>query len=121
MIKTLFSLCFAALALAPLTSKAASLRQCGISSWYGIGDGFNGQRTANGERFNALGLTAAHRHLPLGSKIKVVNPANGKAVTVRINDRGPYYGSRIIDLSYGAFAKIASVGSGTTQVCIARA
>jgi rare lipoprotein A len=120
-IKTILSFCFTALALAPVAGKAAPLRQCGISSWYGIGDGFHGQRTANGERFNAHGLTAAHRHLPLGSKIKVVNPANGRAVTVRINDRGPYYGSRILDLSYGAFAKIASVGSGTAQVCIARA
>ena len=120
-IKTLFSFCFAALTFAPVVSEAASLRQCGISSWYGMGDGFHGQRTANGERFNAHGLTAAHRHLPLGSVVKVVNPANGKAVTVRINDRGPYYGSRILDLSYGAFAKLASPGSGTTEVCIARA
>jgi rare lipoprotein A len=120
-IKTLFSFCFAALTFVPVVSEAASSRQCGTSSWYGHGDGFNGQRTANGERFNAYGLTAAHRYLPLGSRIRVVNPANGKAVTVRINDRGPYYGSRILDLSYGAFAKIASVGSGTAQVCIARA
>lgn len=121
MIKTLFSVCFAALTFVPVVSEAALSRQCGTSSWYGVGDGFHGQRTANGERFNAHGLTAAHRHLPLGSVVKVVNPANGKAVTVRINDRGPYYGSRILDLSYGAFAKLASPGSGTTQVCIARA
>ena len=53
--------------------------------------------------------------------VKVTNPVNGKTVRVKINDRGPFYGSRILDLSYGAFAKIASVGSGTTQVCIARA
>jgi rare lipoprotein A len=120
-IKTLFSLCFAALALAPMVSEAAPSRQCGTSSWYGVGDGFHGQRTADGERFNAHGLTAAHRYLPLGSMVKVTNPVNGKTVRVKINDRGPFYGSRILDLSYGAFAKIASVGSGTTQVCIARA
>ena len=85
-----------------------------------MGDGFHGQRTANGERFNAYAMTAAHRYLPLGSMVKVTNPANGRKVTVRINDRGPYYGSRILDLSYAAFAKLASPGSGTAQLCIAR-
>lgn len=120
MIKTLFSVCFAALTFVPVVSEAASLRQCGTSSWYGMGDGFHGQRTANGERFSAYAMTAAHRYLPLGSMVKVTNPANGRTVKIRINDRGPYHGSRILDLSYAAFAKLASPGSGTAQVCIAR-
>lgn len=106
-----------ALLVAPLSAQAAS-RGCGAASHYGIGDGYHGQRTASGERFDAYGLTAAHPWLPLGSRVRVTNQRNGRSVTVRINDRGPYYGGRIIDLSYGAFSAIASPGQGVASVCI---
>lgn len=107
-----------ALLAAPLSAQAAP-QGCGAASHYGVGDGYHGQRTASGERFNAYGLTAAHPWLPLGSKVRVTNRSNGRSVTVRINDRGPYYGGRIIDLSHGAFAAIASPGQGVASVCIA--
>jgi rare lipoprotein A len=97
----------------------AAPQGCGAASHYGIGDGYHGRTTANGERFNAYGLTAAHPWLPMGSKLKVVNSSNGRSVTVRINDRGPYAGGRILDLSYGAFAAIAHPGQGVASVCIA--
>ena len=74
--------------------------QVGLASWYG--KQFQGHPTASGEPYNMYRLTAAHKHLPLGSLIKVTNLRNGKWVIVRINDRGPYVGDRIIDLSYGA-------------------
>lgn len=107
-----------ALLVAPLSAHAAP-KGCGAASHYGIGDGYHGQRTANGERFNAHALTAAHPSLPMGSRLRVTNRANGRSVTVRINDRGPYAGGRIIDLSYGAFAAIASPSQGVASVCIA--
>jgi rare lipoprotein A len=103
-------------ALAPLAAEAAS--SCGIASWYG--PGFHGNLTASGERFNSRALTAAHPSLPFGTKIKVTNQQNGRSVIVRGNDRGPFYGSRIIDLSEGAFAHIASLGQGVAKVCISK-
>jgi rare lipoprotein A len=74
--------------------------QVGKASWYG--PHFQGKETASGESFDMNELTAAHRDLPLGSVVRVTNMANGKQVTVRINDRGPVYRSRIIDLSFKA-------------------
>ena len=71
--------------------------QVGKASWYG--SYFQGKETASGEAFDMNDLTAAHRQLPLGSVVRVTNLSNGNQVTVRINDRGPYFGSRIIDLS----------------------
>lgn len=114
----LFKLVALALLAAPLSAQAAP-KGCGAASHYGVGDGYHGQRTASGERFNAYGFTAAHPWLPLGSKVKVTNRSNGRSVTVRINDRGPYAGGRILDLSYGAFAAIASPSQGVASVCIA--
>jgi rare lipoprotein A len=70
-------------------------QQSGIASIYG----YKGERTANGERAHPGGLTAAHRTLPFGTKVKVTNKRNGRAVTVRINDRGPFIRGRIIDLT----------------------
>jgi rare lipoprotein A len=105
-------------ALAPLAAEAAS--SCGIASYYGLNDGFAGQRTANGERFTPSKLTTAHPSLPFGTRLRVTNKANGKSVVVRVNDRGPYYGSRIIDLSHGAFSQIASASQGLASVCISR-
>jgi len=103
-------------ALAPLAVEAKS--SCGIASWYG--PGFHGNLTASGERFNSRALTAAHPSLPFGTKIKVTNQENGRSVIVRGNDRGPFYGSRIIDLSEGAFQHIASLRQGVARVCISR-
>jgi rare lipoprotein A len=91
------------------------LRQIvGQASWYG--PGFHGRTTANGERYNQHGLTAAHPSLPFGTRIKVTNKNNGRSVVVRINDRGPYAGGRIIDLSAGAARIIGMMGSGVAPV-----
>ncbi len=86
----------------------------GEASWYG--PGFAGRKTANGERYNPNGLTAAHKTLPLGTMVEVTNLDNEKSVVVRINDRGPYVHGRIIDLSKGAAQKIGMMGSGTAPV-----
>ncbi|MFJ6196822.1 septal ring lytic transglycosylase RlpA family protein [Micromonospora sp. NPDC092111] len=75
-----------------------------------------GQLTANGETFDPDALTAAHKTLPFDTKVRVTNPANGRSVTVRINDRGPYIDGRCIDLSRAAFAAIASVDLGELTV-----
>jgi rare lipoprotein A len=90
--------------------------QEGIASWYG--PGFHGRRTASGEIYDQYDITAAHPSLPLGTRAVVTNLSNGRAVEVRINDRGPYYGGRVIDLSYGAARMIGLVGPGTGPVRI---
>ncbi|MDR7039318.1 rare lipoprotein A (peptidoglycan hydrolase) [Methylobacterium sp. BE186] len=90
--------------------------QSGVASWYG--PGFQGRRTANGERFNTHALTAAHRTLPFGTKVRVTNRLNGRSVVVRINDRGPFVGGRVIDLS-NASARAIGV-AGTARVSLAR-
>jgi rare lipoprotein A len=72
----------------------------GVASWYG--PRFHGRRTANGETFNRYALTAAHKTLPLGTRVMVSNPRTGKTIEVRINDRGPYIGNRVLDLSEAA-------------------
>mgnify|MGYP003344271917 FL=1 len=89
---------------------------CGTATYYGHGDGFDGQTTANGERFDKYGLTVAHPYLPMGTKIRVTNQDNLKQVIVRVNDRGPYSHADL-DLSYGAFSRIASVSRGNATVC----
>ncbi|MGK7943721.1 MAG: septal ring lytic transglycosylase RlpA family protein [Microcystaceae cyanobacterium] len=86
----------------------------GTASWYG--PGFHGRRTANGERYNQHGLTAAHRHLPFGTRVRVTNLRNNRSVVVRINDRGPFVGGRIIDLSAGAAKQIGVYHSGIAPV-----
>lgn len=84
----------------------------GRASHYGHGDGFHGRKTASGERFNALAMTAAHRTRPMGSHVTVTNLANGRSVQVRINDRGPSRRTgKIIDLSYGASRMIGMGGT----------
>jgi rare lipoprotein A len=75
-------------------------QEVGIASWYG--PGFQGKRTANGERFDTRALTAAHKTLPFGTRVRVKSLADGKEVVVRINDRGPFIAGRIIDLSRAA-------------------
>jgi len=107
------------LLLGSLPAQAAR-SSCGEASHYGVGDGYHGLTTASGARFNAYALTAAHPSLPMGTKVLVTNRDNGKKVIVTINDRGPYAGGRILDLSYGSFARIASVGQGTARICLAR-
>jgi rare lipoprotein A len=86
----------------------------GEASYYGRE--LAGNKTASGERFNPMGLTAAHRTLPLGTKLKVTNKSNGKSVVVRINDRGPFVKHRLIDVSLGAAHQIGMVRAGKAQV-----
>ncbi|MEL7197431.1 MAG: septal ring lytic transglycosylase RlpA family protein [Pseudomonadota bacterium] len=86
----------------------------GVASYYG--KRFHGRLTANGERFNMRAMTAAHKTLPFGTKIRVTNPRNGRAVIVRINDRGPFIRGRTIDLSRGAAEKIGMISSGHARV-----
>jgi rare lipoprotein A len=100
--------------------KAEAASGCSMASHYGVGDGYHGQTTANGETYNAYGRTVAHKWLPFGTRLKVTNQRNGKTVIVRVNDRGPYVGGRDLDLSYGAFSTIAHPGQGVASVCYSR-
>jgi rare lipoprotein A len=86
----------------------------GMASYYG--DELEGNRTASGERFDPDSLTAAHRTLPFGSKVRVTNLANGQSVVVRINDRGPFGRGRVIDISHAAAREIGMHRSGTARV-----
>lgn len=86
------------------------------ASWYGVPDGFHGQLTASGERFNAFGMTAAHRTLPFGTRVRVINLDNGRTAIVRISDRGPFVPGRVIDLSQGAAGKLGMLSSGVARV-----
>ena len=89
----------------------AAADQVGLASYYK-----HGQRTANGERFEPKGLTAAHRFLPFGTKVRVTNLKTRKSVVVRINDRGPFKKHRVIDLSLGAASAIGLVRAGVAKV-----
>lgn len=95
------------------TGRVVSTLQ-GHASWYG--PGFNGRRTANGERFNQNAMTAAHKTLPFGTQVRVTNLYNGRSVVVRINDRGPFIRGREIDLSKGSAQQIGLVSSGVANV-----
>ncbi|NET73511.1 MAG: septal ring lytic transglycosylase RlpA family protein, partial [Sphaerospermopsis sp. SIO1G2] len=86
----------------------------GVASWYGYY--WAGNKTANGEIYNPEGMTAAHRTLPMGTKVRVTNTRNGKSVILRINDRGPYIAGRIIDVSLGAARILGMVKSGLAPV-----
>jgi rare lipoprotein A len=85
-----------------------------MASWYG--PGFHGKPTANGERYDMHGMTAAHRTLPLGSIVRVRSLTTGRAVTVRVNDRGPFAKNRILDMSYAAAQTLGLIGPGTDEV-----
>ncbi|WP_328341550.1 septal ring lytic transglycosylase RlpA family protein [Micromonospora sp. NBC_00421] len=100
------------------TTKKAAAPKSNVVDSGSCGASFydEGQLTANGESFNPNALTAAHKTLPFDTRVRVTNPANGKSVTVRINDRGPYIDGRCIDLSRAAFAAIASVDLGELTV-----
>lgn len=91
-----------------------AMLQAGIASWYG--PKFHGRTTANGETYNMDDFTAAHKTLPFNTIVRVTNRTNGKEVDVRINDRGPYVGDRVIDLSRRAANEIDMVTSGTAEV-----
>lgn len=93
------------------TTPAEAGSQCGRASWYKLGG-----KTASGERNNPSAMTAAHRSLPFGTRVKVENLRNGKFVVVRINDRGPYSGGRVIDLSKAAAQQLGMISSGTAHV-----
>lgn len=93
-------------------------QQNGMASWYGRQ--FNGRKTASGEVYNQNSLTAAHRSLPLNCYIKVTNKSNGKSVVVKVNDRGPFHGNRVLDLSYAAANQIGITNTGTGNVSIER-
>jgi rare lipoprotein A len=105
--KRIFISAIAALFLA-IPAQAANI---GMASFYKTG-----RLTANGERFQPLGLTAAHRKLPFGTKLKVTNLKNGKSVLVRVNDRGPFIRGRILDLSLGAAKVIGLNKSGVAKI-----
>ncbi len=90
--------------------------QSGVASWYGAK--FHGHLTSNGETYDMYSMSAAHKTLPLPSYVKVTNIANNKSVIVRVNDRGPFHGNRIIDLSYAAAHKLDMLKTGTANVNI---
>jgi rare lipoprotein A len=92
----------------------APFRQTGIGSWYGRR--FHGLPTSSGERYDMYAMTAAHPTLPIPSYARVTNPANGRSVVVRINDRGPFHSNRIIDLSYTAAWKLGYVEMGSARL-----
>ncbi|UDL87393.1 septal ring lytic transglycosylase RlpA family protein [Mesorhizobium sp. PAMC28654] len=96
-------------------SASAGAAQCGRASWYSLHS-----KTASGERMNPSALTAAHRTLPFGTRLKVTNKSNGRSVVVRINDRGPFIKGRVLDLSKGAANQLGFISSGQTAVCMAR-
>ncbi len=89
-------------------------REQGTASWYGMK--FHGRATANGERYDVFGMTAAHRTLPIPSYVRVTNLENQRSIVVRVNDRGPFHGNRIIDLSWVAARKLGFAERGTARV-----
>lgn len=95
---------------------AKNFQETGMASWYGMK--WHKQRTSSGERYDILGMTAAHRTLPLPTYVQVTNLKNDRTIIVKVNDRGPFASNRIIDLSYVAAKKLGMVGHGTTQVAI---
>ena len=99
-----------------LVLEHAIFTQAGKGSWYGRWH--NGRKTASGERFDMYQMTAAHQTLPLGTIVRVTNPVTGKSVKVRINDRGPYYKGRVIDLSAAAASALGISRNGTARLRI---
>lgn len=105
-----------AVAIAGATfSTNPAFAQCGRASWYALHS-----KTASGERMNPSAMTAAHRSLPFGTKVRVTNKHNGKSVVVRINDRGPFIKGRVIDLSKGAAKQIGMISRGHASICMAK-
>lgn len=103
----------------PMTvARAQTYRETGVASWYGMETyrQRGGHMTANGEAFNPNGLSAAHKHLPLPTFVRVTNLSNRRSIVVRVNDRGPFVDGRIIDLSAGAAKKLGFYKKGTARV-----
>lgn len=100
--------------------QARAYRETGIASWYGeeTRRQKGGHMTANGEAFNPVGLSAAHKHLPLPMFVRVTNLENRKSIIVRVNDRGPFYKNRMIDLSAGAAKRLGFYRKGTARVLV---
>lgn len=95
-------------------SSVTQYKEKGICSWYG--PDFHGKKTSTGETYDMYGYTAAHRVLPFNTQVRVKNPANNKEIVVRINDRGPFYKDRILDLSYTGAKTLGLVGPGTAPI-----
>jgi rare lipoprotein A len=106
--------CARAVTTSPPRSPVLGSEERGLASWYGYPH--HGRRTASGEVYDMRDFTAAHRTLPLGTRLMVTNVDNGQVVEVRINDRGPFVEGRILDLSYGAARILGAVGSGVIPV-----
>jgi len=102
------------LGLVLLYQVAGPYYEVGIASWYG--PGFDGNLTANGEVYDMNGISAAHKTLPFGTVVRVVEFSTGKSIVVRINDRGPFIEGRIIDLSKGAARELGIINKGITKV-----
>ncbi|ODC02885.1 hypothetical protein BFW38_04275 [Terasakiispira papahanaumokuakeensis] len=110
-----FSIGLSACSAGPISrADAPGFSQEGEATFYA--DKFQGRLTASGERFNQQAMTAAHRRLPFGVKVRVTNLANHKSTIVRINDRGPFVSGRVIDLSKSAFRRIANIRAGVVNV-----
>ena len=110
----------AAIAPAPEAAEPAEgARQLGTGGASYYAAKFQGRRTASGEAFDNGALTAAHRSLPFGSMVRVTNPANGKSVVVRINDRGPFHAGRVLDMSRAAAERLGLIARGHGQVELA--
>ena len=97
-------------------AKSKHFKQTGTASWYG--KKFHGQRTSSGERFDMFQMTAAHKNLPIPCYARVTNQENGKSVIVKVNDRGPFHASRVMDVSWAAAAKLDMLGKGTAKISI---
>ncbi len=93
---------------------SAGYRERGVASWYG--KKFHGRRTSNGEIYDMYAMTAAHKTLPIPTQVRVTNLGNGRSVVLRVNDRGPFVGNRIIDLSYAAAKQLDMIRNGTAMV-----
>jgi len=117
MLKLTFLSVLAALSFLPVSAGAASSRQCSQASFYGHNDGFAWQTMANGQSMNPESMITAHRYFPFGTRLRVVNQDNGKEVVVKVTDRGPFVDGRSLDLSVGAFKRIASPSQGVARVC----
>jgi rare lipoprotein A len=100
----------------PRPMPGAGWIETGTASWYG--EDFHGRPTASGEKYDMYGCTAAHKTIPLGSRVRVTNLSNGREIVVPVNDRGPFVGDRIIDMSYGAAQKLDMVEVGLAKVRI---
>jgi rare lipoprotein A len=113
---TVVLLLFTSLVSCHRKANTGSGSETGLASYYA--ESYNGRKTANGEIYQSSEMTAAHKKLPFGTKVKVTNLANGKTVKVRVNDRGPFVAGRIIDLTRAAAKKLDMVAAGVAKVKI---